>query len=276
VKEIYARIQEVERIMGGRLGLYAVPLSPSRGELIQYHDDEPFPAASTIKVFILLALLQQVQAGHCQLLDEISLKEQDKVTGSGVLKALIAGRGYTLHDLATLMIIVSDNTATNLLIDHLDVDTINDVCRAHGWRATRLSGKLQVSTSSASETSPRDLADFFVQLWRGQLLGETLSNLAQRIFSQQQYTDQLGRDLEFDSYSTETGESTLVIASKSGALRGVRNDAGVITGNGLRYVISVMTKDCPDLRFHTNNKGSLAIAYIAKVVHDHFVKEQTA
>lgn len=260
--------------MGGHLGLHAFSLhEPERA--LQRRDDETFPAASTIKAFVLLALLEGVQAGRLELEDELPLRDADKVPGSGVLKTLSAGRPYTLRDLATLMITVSDNTATNMLIGLLGVEAVNETCARHGWQRTRLYTPLQTPTSVPSETSPRDLGDFFGRLWRGELLDPALTRLAQDIFSQQEYTEQLARHLGFDPYSTETGESNMVIASKSGAVRGVRNDAGVITApavgtRGLHLVISVMTKGCPDRRFHPDNAGSLAVSAATKLVFDFF------
>lgn len=270
----YTRLEEVERAMGGRLGLYAFSLHhPER--LLRSREFETFPAASTIKVFILLALLQGVQAGRFGLEDELPLNDSDKVAGSGVLKTLTAGRHYTLRDLTTLMITVSDNTATNMLIEHLGIEEINETCARHGWQETRLYTPLQTPSSRPSETSPHDLGDLFGRLWCGELLDPALTRLAQAIFAQQGYTEQLARHLEFDPYSTETGESDFIIASKSGAIRGVRNDAGVITApkvgtGGLQYVVSVMTKGCPDERFHPDNAGSLAVSAASKLVFDVF------
>jgi beta-lactamase class A len=269
-----ADLERLERGMGGRLGLYAHPLrEPERA--LRRREMEVFPAASTIKVFILLAFLEGVQVGRYALSDERALQAADKVPGSGVLKTLSAGRSYTLRDLVTLMITVSDNTATNMLIERVGVEAVNETCARHGWRGTRLDTPLQKPTSVPAETTPRDLGDFFGRLWRGELLSTELTQLAQSIFAQQQYTEQLGRYLGFDPYSAEVGESDLVIASKSGARRGVRNDAGVITApavgsGGLELVISVMTKGCPDKRFYPDNSGLLAVSAASKLVFDYF------
>ncbi|HEX7021440.1 MAG TPA: serine hydrolase, partial [Trueperaceae bacterium] len=97
----------------------------------------------------------------------------------------------------------------------------------------------------------------------------TFTQLAQDIYAKQQYTDALGRHLAYDAYSTETGVSSLRIASKSGSIRGVRNDAGVIQEEGLAYAIAVMTKGCPDERFYANNPGILAIADTSRVIHQY-------
>lgn len=259
-------IANIERDFGGTLGV-AVSTLPAHELVFNYREHDPFPAASTIKVFILQALLEHVQAGALTLDDEIKITADDIVTGSGVIKTLTPRR-YPVKDLATLMIVVSDNTATNLLIDVLTTEHINAVCQEHDWQDTQLTGKLQRG-NAPSHTSPHDLTDYFTRLWQGSLLNEELTEVARAIYWQQQYTDQLGRLIGFDPYSTEIGESSLRIASKSGAIRGVRNDAGVITDSDISYAISVMTKDSSDLRFHVNNAGSLAIAAVSRAVFEH-------
>ena len=270
-------LRRIEQDMEGSLGVAAQRLGGAK-EPLRYRAEEAFPAASTIKVFVLQALLERVAAGELELEQERTLGADDRVAGTGVLKALSPGRRYTLRDLATLMIIVSDNTATNLLIDLLGVGGVNRTIERHGWRGSRLAGPLQrperrLAGAPPSLTTPSDLADYFVRLWSGELLPPAQTALAQAIFRGQQRTDMLGRYLPFDAYSRETGESVLTVASKSGSLRGVRNDAGVIEGEHGAYVIAVMSRDCPDLRFHPENLGAVAVGRVARAVHERFVHE---
>ena len=243
---------------------------------VSFRENEPFPAASTIKVFILATLLAEVAKGTLSLEAERIVTASDMVSGSGVLKALRPDRHYTLYDLATLMIIVSDNTATNILIEVLGVEAINAYCQAHGWYETLLAGKLQVTSApptATSHTSAKNLADAMYSFWTGSLVPKTETGVARRMFSSQQYTDQLGRELGYDAYSTEIGESNLNIASKSGSIRGVRNDVGVITRGDQGFVLAVMTKNSADLRFYPDNPGSLAIMTAARLAHQHFLGE---
>ena len=267
--------ETLEQELGGTLGVFAHEISKPESEPLRYKDDETFPAASTIKVFVLQTLLEQVQSGTLRLEDELTLKTEDQVTGSGILKALSPDRAYTLQDLATLMVIVSDNTATNLLIGHLGVNAINAVCAQHGWTDTFLAGKLQQKdNTSMSRTSPRDLGTYFEKLWNGELLDDPLTQSAKSIYQRQHYTDQLGRDLGYDAYSTETGLSSLRIASKSGSIRGVRNDAGIISDGGKTYALAVMTKDCQDLRFYVDNLGSRIISQVSRVIYEYYKTEE--
>lgn len=258
-----------------RLGVTAATLEGGRAtKFVARRAHEPFPAASTIKVFVLQALMEGVAAGRHALTTEIELRASDQVPGTGVLKVLSPGRAYTLLDLATLMIVVSDNTATNLLIDLLGVAEVNRVTANHGWTGTALSGKLQQAGApgsaprSLSVTTPADLADYFGKLWLGELLPPHLTTLCQQIYRRQQYGE-LGRALDYDPYSVELGAGRLNIASKSGSLRGVRNDAGVLEparGEPL-VVLAVMTSGCPDERFHSDNLGARVVGEAAALVY---------
>jgi len=270
---LFNALIEAERRLGGTLGVVAHRLDG--GHAVAYHDDQAFPAASTIKVFILQSLLEHVEAGARRLDDRHVLKVSDQVTGSGILKALSPGQAYTLLDLATLMIIVSDNTATNMLIEDLGVEAVNASAARLGWTSTQLAGLLQRTSrgertsTSESTTSPRDLADAFTRLWRGELLRPDLTELAMGIYRGQQHTEQLGRFLPFDPYSTEIGEARLAIASKGGAIRGIRNDAGIIDSGHTSYVLSIMTRDCPDPRFNPDNLGSLVVSEVSRTLYEY-------
>lgn len=244
---------------------------------ISHREDEPFPAASTIKVFVLQALLEEVDAGTARLEDERVVRASDLVTGSGVLKDLTPGRAYPLLDLATLMIAVSDNTATNVLIDLLGIERIRASIARNGWNQTQAMGKLQVGPQvagrkpSPSMTSPADLADYFARLWLGELLPPELTNVAKAIYRKQQFGE-LGRSLDYDAYSAEIGVSDLRIASKSGSIRGVRNDAGVFEhapfdATSPLVVMAVMTRGCPDERFHAENLGAKVLGDTAAALY---------
>ncbi|HZJ10054.1 MAG TPA: serine hydrolase [Trueperaceae bacterium] len=250
---------------------------------LEHRAAERFPAASTLKVFVLQALLEAVAAGRHGLDEQRALREAEGVTGSGVLKLLTPGTKLSLLDLATLMITVSDNTATNMLIDALGMEAIMASVTANGWSDTHLRGKLQQtpvaagSKSSPTMTSPRDLADYFSRLWLGEFLPAELTSVAKGIYRRQQFTE-LGRSLDYDSYSAEIGDSDMLVASKSGSIRGVRNDAGVIELNATgtataatareprRYVVAIMTDGCPDRRFHADNLGAVVVGEVAAAV----------
>ncbi len=94
------------------------------GEVIHYHGDEPFPTASAYKIYILAELFRKVSAGECSLSDRLTLTEEIKSPGSGILQVVDGGASLTLKDYATLMMILSDNTATDVLFTFLGRDNI--------------------------------------------------------------------------------------------------------------------------------------------------------
>lgn len=258
-------VPAIEREFGVTIGLSAWPLAEPAAA-VDVAADTPVPAASTIKLFILAALL-----GSHGLSGEVVMTSEDQVGGSGVLNSLSAGRAWPLTDLATLMIIVSDNTATNLLIDLLGVVFINDWIRAHGWHGTNLVGKLmQPGRRVSSHTTPRDLADCLARLWQGELLPAAETAAARKILERQHYKDALGRELGFDAFGDGSG---IRIASKSGSIVGVRNEVAVISRAGKEYVVAIMTSDCRDERFWPDNPGLLAIARVNAHLHDRFLGE---
>lgn len=286
-------LEELERRLGGaratgrasdaRLGVVALTIptgsGPSSGvqpRRIAFRAHESFPSASTIKVFVLQTLLEEVAAGHLRLDDERVVDAADMVTGSGVIKVLTPGRRHPLLDLATLMITVSDNTATNVLIDLLGIERIRACVDRNRWSGTFAAGKLQVGAltgnakPSPSMTTPADLADYFARLWRGELLPPAETEVAKSIYRRQQLGE-LGRALDYDGYSAELGVSPLRIASKSGSIRGVRNDAGVFEPVGPAeapvVVMAVMTRGCPDERFHPENLGARVVGDAAALLY---------
>lgn len=133
-----------------------------------YQEDQKFPSASVIKLFILWELYRQAEKGEKSLTDQIILIEEMKVGGFGVLTHLTGNLSLSLHDLAVLMIISSDNTATNILIDSLGIDQINATCQKMGWNETILGRKMMDFEAKAigkdNYTSPRNTADFFKRL----------------------------------------------------------------------------------------------------------------
>jgi beta-lactamase class A len=271
---LQAALARAEAAMGGVLGLRASLLDGS--DVVAYRDDDVAPAASTIKVFLLAALLADVADGRLDLEHEVELRDADRVPGTGVLKVLEASRTYPLRDLATLMIVVSDNVATNLVLDQVGLTRFQAWLGASDWPATRATGRLQVRRDAPrSTTSARDLHDALRRLWTGELLPDRETAVAREILSAQQHTDTLGREIGYDAYAAELGESPLALASKGGQLRGVRNEAAVLERGGRTVALAVTTRDCPDLRFHADNAGSLCVSRVVRLLHDRYLAPAT-
>lgn len=194
--------------------------------------DEPLPAASIIKLWLLVRGLQAAQCGCISLNERLTLRPEDRVPGSGVLHELGAGLALTWQDLLTLMVIVSDNTATNLVIGRLGLEAVH-TWLAEGWPQTRLVGKLQLSADhhnaaqrrgERNATTASGAALLLSQLYRGELLDTSHTRLALDILRRQQFRDILARHVP----RTPAGEPLYPVLSKSGELTGVHHDAGLL------------------------------------------------
>lgn len=241
-----------------------------------HHQSEvAMPAASLIKLPILLAVLQQVAVGRLHLKSRYTLALADKVSGNGVLQYLNEGLTLTLADLLTLMIIVSDNIATNLVIDVVGQEVIGQYCTGLGLSRTELVGKLQLPTARQNERQRRgernrtcasDMLTLLLGLEQGGLLPPPQRTLALTILKRQLYTEALARYLPTDLELTPDG---VQVASKSGCLRGVWHDAGLIyaaDGSPL-YALVVMTERSQDCSYAWEQEGMMLIAAISRELY---------
>ncbi|WP_233218782.1 serine hydrolase [Deinococcus arcticus] len=255
-----------ERLRGagfpGRVGLRVCALDGT--ELVATGADEVFPAASTIKVPLLVMALQAAQTGRLPLHGRVTMTAEDRAGGAGVLHELAPGLALTWQDVLTLMIVVSDNTATNMVIEALGLEAVNDWLAAHGLGGTRLVGPLQRPPHLQNEaqrrgernaTTARDQTEVLRALVAGEWLDPTHTALALSILERQQYRDLIGRRLPRD----EEGQLRFRVASKSGELLGVRHDVGVLwTPRPL--LVALLSRDGGDPREHPENRDVLALA----------------
>lgn len=262
------RVEPVRRRFSGHLGFWAHDLRT--GEEVQLAARDRFPSASTIKLWVLRELFARAEAGELDLdRDDLSLGPRDRVIGSGVMKDLTPGLRMSLRDVATLMITVSDNTATNLLIAHLGTRAINAAARAAGYGDTHLHGLFFKGRGiRGSYTTPADSGRLMLGVATGREVSRAASGGMLDILRREQYANIVGRMIPFDPYASGAGRWRL--ASKSGSIKGVRNDCAMVEGPGCRYVISLMSRDCADERFNVDNEANLALARIAAEIHDWF------
>lgn len=253
-------------------GIFGVSVLTSGGHAFGLRSSEIFPAASVIKVPIMLAVLQAVQKGKLNLETRYVLQDDDRVTGSGILFELSSGLNPTLHDLLHLMMVISDNMATNLLIDLLGIDPINEFLEPYSQ--TRLVGKLQLpehrrntlqKQGLRNQTSPQDMAKMLLELTQGQLLNPELTRVALTMLERQQYKHMIARYLPWD------GEEVAArVASKSGEIQGTRNDVGLVwlEGSNQPYAIALLSKGVADIREHPENAGMIWGGHISRLVWD--------
>ena len=176
----------------GRMSVFVDDL---RGSTVEIGADEEFETASTIKAFILAVLYLQASRGRADLEEEITYEASQFVDGSGMLRALGVGAKLKVKDTATMMIICSDNIATNMIIDYLGLDTINACIRELGFGHTVLHNPLHFDRyDKLGTTTPRDYAALFAQVAKGTLVSKEASAEMLAIFRQQHYNTMLTND----------------------------------------------------------------------------------
>jgi beta-lactamase class A len=238
-------------------------------------EKEPVRTASTIKLPILCALLEGAKTGRWRLEDPVEMREEDKVSGSGVIRELSAGTRFSLRDLANLMIVVSDNTATNLILDRISADFVNDCLAAWGFTAIRSMRKimgdgknLKAPTGWSRESQEGDNKRFgigrssmaeMVRLLETIERGEMVSTEASReiiaTLKRQQYKDGIGRRLD----------AVMPVASKSGALDALRSDVGIVYAPSGRMAVAVTVDGMPKVDYSPDNPGNVLIADLTDV-----------
>lgn len=258
--QLLDRVYRQKRASTGRFSLAAVNLDS--GEQVMFAPDEVFAAASVIKVPVLAALFAARDEGRLRLEDEATLERADIVGGSGVLQEMHPGLVVTLQDLANLMIVVSDNTATNMLIDRIGLPYIEDFLAASGLSQTRLQRRLFDLEARAKGRdnliTAREIAHVYAMLHRGEFppLRAESCRACLDILRRQQHTEKLPLLLP----------KTAKVASKPGGLDDVSHDSGlVIPEGGPPYAIAMLTAD-----FAVRAQADQAIAKTSKLIYDYF------
>jgi beta-lactamase class A len=202
-----------------------------------WNAEEVFPAASVIKLTILWELFRRVDEGELSLHEEMELRETAKVGGFGILKEMHPGLRPSLEDLATLMIILSDNMATNILIDLLGMEAINRTATELGLHKTVLQRKMMDGEAKArgldNFTSPEDMAHLLWHYMESPDLSESSRKIMLNILLRQQCNNKLPLRMPLGA----------PLAHKTGDLPGTEHDVGILLLPKQPIILVVMTKD---------------------------------
>jgi beta-lactamase class A len=271
----------------GKVALYAHNLKT--GATASLDPDEAVQTASVIKMGILLDAAEQIRAGQASLEEKLVLTKANQVQGSGVLGQLTAPLTLTLRDVLHLMVVLSDNTATNMAIDRLGLAHINATLRAAGLKQTVLYKKVYVPAEGPmpadqpkfglGKTTPREMASIMERIaecWLSLDGGDSASGTKAgtlpvdgplcgailHMLRQQQDRDDLPRYLE----ALDTSEQGSAIANKTGALDKVRNDVALIATKNGPVVIAGFTWDNTDERWTGDNEAQKMLGKLAQAV----------
>lgn len=216
------------------------------GQTLALGEHQVFPSASLIKVPILAEVFRRVEEEGLSLDETLLMRPEDQVPGSGVLKDLTPGTRYTLRDLSTLMITVSDNTATNLLIDYLTVDAVNALLRRLGLLQTTLERRLErvpAHVTNINRTTAYEMSRLMELLATGQLISQEVSR---------RMIDRLERCQAPYVFAPQPDDPRYIgqlpairVAHKTGSLRQARHDTGIVFHAKGVFVATVLSEGAP-------------------------------
>ncbi|KAA6457267.1 serine hydrolase [Acidobacteria bacterium AB60] len=278
-RELEQQLQAIAAALHGKVALYAENLKT--GQSAGLAADEPVKTASTIKMAILLDAAEQIRAGHASFGEKLVLSHENQVEGSGVLGELDTPLALTLRDTLTLMVVLSDNTATNMAIDRLGLARINDTLKAAGLKQSYLYKKVYVPATGPmpadqprfglGKTTAREMAQIMARLAQCRLAldgsaagpgdGAICATILHMLRNQQD-RDGIPRYLEF----LDTSEHGSAIANKTGALDALRADVALIASKAGPVVIAAYTYDNADQRWNGDNEGQQTLGKLAKAV----------
>jgi beta-lactamase class A len=266
-----AELQAMVKPFQGTVALYARNLDT--GAEVALDADRAVRTASTIKLPIACAVAQQVAVGKARWDERLTLREATRVSGSGVLSEFGDGETVSLRDAVRLMIVVSDNTATNLVLDRIGADAVNDyldtlgLVRTRSMRKIRGDGtQLKAATGwskagllpenqrfGIGSSTPREMVRLLELLAAGKVVDPAASQDLLATLERQQYKDGIGR---------RTGE--LRVASKSGSLDALRSDVGIVRAPQGRIAIAITVDGMPTIDYSPDNAGNILISRLTE------------
>jgi beta-lactamase class A len=251
---IFSEIRKTLDVLPGKIGVYYKDLRT--GNTFSYNENEAFKAASVIKLPILAATLHRIKQGLLRKDDCIRLKAEDKVPSCGALSYMHSGLEVTIMDLCHLMIILSDNTATNMLINLLGMDNINSLMSELGLRSTRVNRLLfdieGRKLGKENYYAPAEIGCLLEQIYTKKLISVDICEDIIEIMKQQQINHKIPYFIPDE----------VKIAHKTGEDDGITHDVGI-----------VYSKNPFILCFASNNTNvpqtEDALRKIAKQLYDH-------
>lgn len=260
----------------GKVSLYAKNLETglSYGLLA----NEPVRTASTIKLAIMVECFAEAEEGKLKWSEPLTVTENEKVSGSGVVRELSDGDQIPIRDLMHLMIVVSDNTATNLILNRVTGNAVNARMAQLGLEQTRVMRKILGDRTDLKPTpsgvtdegakpenkkwgigrsTPHEMVTLLERLYRGELISKAASEEMIAVLKRQQYHECIGRDMK-----------DVTIASKSGALDHLRSDVGLIYSNKGPIAVAITVDDMPEVNWTPDNAGDLLISSLSEILVD--------
>jgi beta-lactamase class A len=253
----------------GHVSVYAKNLNS--GAVYSLAGDEPVRTASTIKLPIMIECFSEASEGKLDFGEMIRLPQEEKVSGSGILQDLSTGDHFPVRDLIMLMIVLSDNTATNLVLDRIGGDAVNAFMAKLGLVQTRVMRKILGKGAAAGITaegakpenkkwglgrsSPQEMVTLLEKLYRSELVSKAASAEMLEILKKQRDHNGIARDVK-----------DVTVANKSGALDALRSDVGIVYAKRDPIAIAITVDGIPEPDWSPDNPGHLLISAISQLL----------
>jgi beta-lactamase class A len=269
-QQIQARIQGFH----GKVTLYAKNLQS--GASYGVGAEDPVRTASTIKLAIMVECFFEAAEGKLQWSEPLKVSAGEKVSGSGVVQELSEGDELPIRDMVDLMIVLSDNTATNLILNRIGGDAVNARMAQLGFEQTRVMRKILgdrndlkpfpsgITAEGAKpenkkwgigRSSPREMVAILEKLYRGELVSKAASDEMLAILKRQRDHDGIARDMK-----------DITIANKSGALDHLRSDVGIVYSPRGPITMAITVEDIPEIDYTPDNPGLLLISSLSEML----------
>lgn len=232
------------------------------GDQILFNEEDIFPQASSIKIHILAEVYKQASEGKFSLTDSKQLPKSSRVGGSGILSSLGEKTvSLSIRDYCVMMIVLSDNSATNYLIDLVGMKNVNESLQKYGALKTKLQ-RLMMDSQAAKEgreniSTPKDVMNILEKLYSGTMVSKQSSEDMLSILK-----------LEKDGSLKSGIPASIAIANKGGEIEGVRTDVGIVYLENNPYIICVMTK----MLLH-DTEGPTIITQISRETFTYFERK---
>jgi beta-lactamase class A len=250
----------------GKVFLYAKNLDT--GETYSFNGDERVRTASTIKIAVMIELFARVAEGKAKWTDELVLTKAARYSGSGILPELGDGLRLSLQDCVRLMMLLSDNTATNMVLDYLTTDAVNERMNSLGFKATRImrrvggggesrEGKLDdnLKRFGLGATSPHEMVQIMEKLERGEIISKEASKQMIDLMKREQGRNSIGRSMP-----------NVPIASKYGALDALRSCVAILYTKQGKIAIAITVDEMPEVIWSVDNPGYLLMSHLSDIL----------
>jgi beta-lactamase class A len=243
---LHDKIMSLVEKAGGSWGIVLEDLQTN--ERWTFNEDQRFFAASLIKVPIMTAVFAECYAGKFAFEDKLKLRQEDLVGGSGILQHMSPGTELTIHDLVTLMIIQSDNTATNILIDLVGKESIRECMRKTGMTNSQFYNKLMIIPAELegfNEVTAADMTNLLRLLAKGKVISYNSCLQMISIMKKQQWRDSLPLYLPDPDSDIIGGLPLWEMANKTGTVSTNEHDCGILYVGQSAVIISVLSRNVP-------------------------------